>query len=237
MAVEKHHRHFEEMLDALAKKLLRMGGLVEEAIARSVKALVDRDSALAMQVIQEDLEVDRIELEIDHLCMETLALQQPMARDLRFITTAMKIVTDLERIGDLAGNVAERVLELNREPQLKPYIDIPLMGRRAQEMVHGALDAFVRRDSELARAVIGMDDDLDRRMEQIFRELVSFMVEDRKTITRALRLSIVSKCFERIGDQATNICEQVVYMTEARVIKHPALTRPDAADRDEGAEE
>lgn len=237
MAFEKHHRHFEEMLDALAEKLLRMGGLVEEAIARSVKALVDRDSALAMQVIQEDLEVDRIELEIDHLCMETLALQQPMARDLRFITTAMKIVTDLERIGDLAGNVAERVLELNREPQLKPYIDIPLMGRRAQEMVHGALDAFVRRDSGLARAVIGMDDDLDRRMEQIFRELVSFMVEDRKTITRALRLSIVSKCFERIGDQATNICEQVVYMTEARVIKHPALTRPDAQVRNEDAEE
>ena len=217
------HRHFEDRLNEIAELVLRVGGLVEEAISRSVRALVDRDSALARAVIGEDAEIDRLELEIDRLSLEALALQQPFARDLRFICTAMKITTDLERMGDLAVNVAERALELNTEPQLKPFIDIPLMARRAQEMVHGSLDAFVERDPERARRVIAMDDDLDRRMEQIFRELVAYMVEDPQTITRALRLSFVTKYFERIGDQATNVCEQVVYMTEGTVIKHPWL--------------
>jgi len=221
--MEKIHRNFQEKLDDLSELLLRLGGMVEEAIGRSVRALVDRDSRLASQVILDDAAVDRLELEIDQLCMELLALQQPFARDLRFITTAMKITTDLERMGDLAVNVSERALELNREPQLKPFIDIPLMARRAQEMVHGALDAFVRRDSEAARRVIHMDDELDGRMEQVFVELVSFMVEDPQSIPRALRLSFIAKYFERIGDQATNVCEQVVYMTEGRVIKHPWL--------------
>jgi phosphate transport system protein len=135
----------------------------------------------------------------------------------------MKITTDLERMGDLAVNVAERAIELNDEPQIKPFIDIPLMAGRAQEMVHEALDAFVRRDAEAARRVIALDDELDRRMEQVFRELVSYMLEDAHSITRALRLSFVAKYFERIGDQATNVCEQVVYMAEGRVIKHPRL--------------
>ena len=170
------------------------------------------------------MEVDRLELEIDELCMEMLAMQQPVARDLRFIATAMKIVVDLERMGDLAVNVSERTLELNEEPQLKPFIDIPLMARRAQEMVHGALDAFVARDPAAARRVIAMDDELDHRMEQIFRELLSYMIEEPSSITRALRLNFIAKYFERMGDQATNVCEQVVYMTEARVIKHPRLT-------------
>lgn len=221
--MERQHRHFEEKLDELSERLLRMGGLVEESIGRSVRALVDRDSELARQVIDEDGEVDRIELEIDALCMEILALQQPFARDLRFITTAMKITTDLERMGDLAVNVSERTLELNEEAQLKPFIDIPLMARRAEQMVHDALDAFVRRDADAARGVILLDDDLDRRMELVFREVVSFMVEDPQCIARALRLTSVARYFERIGDHATNLCEQVVYMVEGRVIKHPWL--------------
>ena len=156
--------------------------------------------------------------------MEMLAMHQPVARDLRFITTGLRITSDLERIGDIAANVCERTLELNEEPQLKPFIDIPLMARRAQEMVHGALDAFVRGDAAAARRVLEMDDELDRRMVQIFRELVSYMIEQPGSITRALRLNFVAKYFERIGDQATNICEQVVYMAEGRVIKHPRLT-------------
>ena len=223
--MEKAHRHLEDFLEALSEKTLRMGGLVEEAIGRSIRALVERDSALAEQVIREDIEVDRLELEIDKLCMETLALQQPMAKDLRFITTAMKITTDLERIADLAVNVSERTRELNAEPQLKPYIDLPVMARRAQQMVHGSLEAFVQRDSEMARRVLLMDDELDRRMEQMFRELLSYMIEEPQTISRALRLTFIAKYFERIGDQATNICEQVVYMKDARVIKHPAIPK------------
>jgi phosphate transport system protein len=198
---------------------------VEEAIGRSVEALAQRDSDLARQVIARDAEADRLELEIDQLCMELLALQQPMAKDLRFIATAMKITPDLERIGDHAVNVCERAIELNQEPRLEPFVDLPRMARRAQEMVRQALDAFVHRDAVAARAVIAMDDALDTRMEQTFRELVSSMLEDQGTITRALRLAFVAKYFERIGDQATNICEQVVFMTEGEVIKHPGLER------------
>lgn len=227
--MERPTRHLEEQLDLLSEKILLLGGLVEQAIGRAVGALVGRDSEAAREVIADDAKLDAVELEIDRLCLEILALKQPLARDLRFITTAMKITTDLERIGDIAVNVGERALELNEEPQLKPFVDLPLMARRAQEMVHGALDAFVRRDAREARAVIAMDDDLDRRMEQIFRELMSFMIEDPRSITRALRLTFVAKYFERIGDQATNVCEQVVYMCEGQVIKHPWL----ASDRPE----
>ncbi len=229
--MEKSRRAWEEELDLLSEKILRLGGLVEEAIGRSVTALVERDSDLAREVVASDASVDRAELEIDQLCMELLALHQPMARDLRFVTTAMKITTDLERMADIAANVCERVIELNQEPQLKPFVDLPVMARRAQRMVHGALDAFVQRDALAARAVIAMDDDLDRRMEQVFRELVSFMVEDPRTVTRALRLTFVAKYFERIADQATNVCEQVVYMTEGRVIKHPGITSGGGSDR------
>ena len=228
--MEKLQRHFEEQLDILSEKILVMGGLVEEAIGRSVAALVERDSDIARKVIADDARVDRLELEIDQLCTSILGLQAPMARDLRFVTTAMKITTDLERIADLAVNVSERALELNEEPQLKPFIDIPVMARHAQEMVRGALDAFVQRDAASARAVIELDDRLDERMEQIFRELLSYMIEDQRTISRALRLVFVAKSFERVGDQATNICEQVVYMTEGRVIKHPYLAARSAPD-------
>jgi phosphate transport system protein len=197
-----------------------MGGLVEQAIGLSVEALVRRENKIAAQVIQGDETIDQLELEIDQLVMETLARYQLAARDLRFMTTAMKIAPDLERIGDYATSIAERAIELNAEAPIKQLVDIPLMARRAQEMVRGALDAFVNRDATAARAVIAMDDDLDRRLEQIFRVMVSYMIEDPRTITRAIRLTFVAKSFERMGDQATNICEMVVYMAEGRVIKH-----------------
>jgi len=228
--MEKLQRHFQDQLDILSEKILVMGGCVEETIGNVVSALVGRDSDLARRVIRDDEKVDRFDLEIDQLGMEILGLHQPVARDLRFVITAMKITNDLERIADLCTNVAERAIELNAEPQLKPFIDIPLMARRAQQMVRGALDAFVERDAAAARAVIAMDDVLDERMEQVFRELLSFMTEDPKTTTRALRLMFVAKYFERMGDQATNIGEQIVFMAEGRVIKHPAITADDGLD-------
>jgi phosphate transport system protein len=218
--MERIQRHFQERLDLLSERILRLGGLVEQAIGRSVRALVERNSELAREVVHDDREVDRLELELDELCMELLALQQPMARDLRFIATAMKITPDLERIGDHAVNISERAIEINKEPPLAPLIDISAMASRAQEMVRGALDALVRRDADAARAVIVMDDELDVRMEQVFRTLLSYMIEDPGTISRALRLTFVAKYFERIGDQATNVSEQIVYMIEAQVIKH-----------------
>jgi phosphate transport system protein len=229
MTMERGSTLFEEQLADISEKVLRLGGLVEEAIGLSYRALIERDTDLARRVISGDAEVDKLELEIDHLCVEALARHQPMAGDLRFLTTAMKITPDLERIADHAVNISERTLELNEEPPLNALVDIPLMATRAQEMVRGALDAFVRRDSQAARQVIAMDDDLDRRMELVFRVLLSHMIEDTRTISRALRLTFVAKYFERIGDMATNICEQVVYMSEARVVKH--------ANLDSGADE
>jgi len=230
--MDSSRSHFEQQLQSLSEKILRLGGLVEEAIGRSVRALVDRDSDLGRKVLAGDKDIDALELEIDDLCMELLARNQPMARDLRFITTAMKITPDLERIADHAVNISERAIELNEEPPLRVLVDMPLMALRAQEMLRGALDAFVRRSADAAMSVIRMDDDLDRRMEQVFRLLLSHMIEDPKTITRALRLTFVAKYFERIGDQATNICEQVIYMADARVIKHTFVRDPGDAPRD-----
>ncbi len=221
--MERTQHRLQERLDLLSEKILGLGGLVEEAIGGSVRALVDRDSDLARQVIERDQAIDALELEIDELCMEILALHQPLAVDLRIVATAMKITPDLERIGDHAVNIAERTLELNEEPRLEPLVDITQMAQRAQQMVRGALDAFVRRDAAAAWAVVRMDDELDRRMESVFRVLLSHMLEDPRTIRRSLRLTFVAKYFERIGDQATNISEQVVFMTEARVIKHKIL--------------
>jgi phosphate transport system protein len=161
-----------------------------------------------------------LELDIDQFTMELLARYQLAARDLRFVTTAMQITTDLERMADHAVNICHRAIELNTEAPLKPLVDIPLMARRTQEMVRAALDAFVNRDADAARDVIPMDDELDHRMETIFRELLSYMLEDPRTIRRAIRLTFLAKEFERIGDEATNICEEVVYMVEGKVIKH-----------------
>ncbi len=197
-----------------------MGALVESQIRQSLTALVDRNEELAQQVIQNDHHVNTMDVEVDEVCLELLALHQPAARDLRFITTAMKISTELERMSDLAENICERAIELNEEPQLKPYIDIPLMAERAIKMVRESLDAFVRWDSGLARKVLDDDDSVDNLNEQIFRELLSFMIENPQTISRAIRLSFISKYIERIADHATNVAELIVYMVEGKIIRH-----------------
>ena len=213
-------RHFHEELEALKQTLLAMGGLVEDQIRRAMQALVERDDDLAAQVIERDREVNAYDIEVDEKCVELLALNQPTAGDLRFITTAMKIVTDLERIGDQAVNIAQRTIELNREPQLKPYIDLPRMSEQAQRMVKDSLDAFVARDTMLARRVCGDDDSVDALKEQIFRELLTFMMEDPKTIPRAIRLIFISRSLERVADHATNIAEMVVYLVESKMVRH-----------------
>jgi phosphate transport system protein len=213
-------RHFHEELDALKQTLLAMGGLVEDQMRHAMQALVDRNDALASEVIERDRPVNAYDLEVDAQCVELLALHQPAAGDLRFITTAMKIVTDLERIGDQAVNIAERVIELNREPQLKPYIDLPRMAARAQAMVKESLDAFVARDTELARRVRAEDDEVDALKEQIFRELLTFMMEDPRSIPRAIRLILISRCMERVADHATNIAEMVIYLVEGKMVRH-----------------
>jgi phosphate transport system protein len=213
-------RHFHEELEGVKQTLLAMGGLVEDQIRRAMKALLERDDALAQEVIDRDRQVNTYDVEIDEQCVSLLALHQPAAGDLRFITTAMKIVTDLERIGDQAVNIAQRVLELNREPRLKPYIDLPRMAERAQRMVKESLDAFVARDTALARQVCGEDAEVDALKEQIFRELLTFMMEDPRTIPRAIRVILISRFLERVADHATNIAEMVVYLVEGKMIRH-----------------
>ena len=213
-------RHFHEELEALKQTLLAMGGLVEDQIRRVMRALTERDDALAQEVIDRDRQVNAYDVEVDETCVNLLALHQPAAGDLRFITTAMKIVTDLERIGDQAVNIGQRVLELNREPQLKPYIDLPRMAERAQAMVKESLDAFVTRDTELARRVCAADAEVDALKEQIFRELLTFMMEDTRTISRAIRLILISRFMERVADHATNIAEMVIYMVEGKMVRH-----------------
>jgi phosphate transport system protein len=213
-------RHFEEELTRLKEKILKMGALVEAQIAGSIKALVERDTDLARQTIQNDHQVNAMDVEIDEECIRLLALYQPAARDLRFITTAMKITTDLERMSDLSEDICERAIELAEEPLLKPYIDIPRMAEAAQKMVRETLDAFVNKDAALARKVCSEDQFIDDLTHQIFRELLSYMVEDQTTITRAIRISFVSKYIERIGDHATNIAEMVVYLVEGKIIRH-----------------
>jgi phosphate transport system protein len=213
-------RHFHDELEALKQTLLAMGALVEDQIRRVMRALVERDSDLAQDVIDRDRQVNAYDVEVDEKCVELLALYQPAAGDLRFITTAMKIVTDLERIGDQAVNIAQRALELNREPQLKPYIDLPRMADNAQRMVKESLDAFVARDTGLARRVCAEDSTVDDLKEQIFRELLTFMMEDPRTIPRAIRLIFISRFLERVADHATNIAEMVVYMVESKMVRH-----------------
>ena len=215
-------RHFDQDLANLKRQLLAMGSLVESQIEQALKALVDRDSDLAVTVIERDHDVNALDVEIDDFCIQLLALQQPTASDLRFVTTGMKISSELERMGDLAESIALRALELNVEPQLKPYIDIPRMARCTMQMVKQCLDAFVNSDPVLARRVCTDDDFVDDLNEQLFRELLSFMLENTNTITRAIRLTFVAKSLERIADHATNIGELVVYMVEGKNIRHIA---------------
>ncbi|MEW6374916.1 MAG: phosphate signaling complex protein PhoU [Thermodesulfobacteriota bacterium] len=214
--------HFQKELEELKESLLKMAALVEEAIRDSVQSLVKRDSALAQKTFEGEDRINKMEIAIDDMCLRLLALRQPMAADLRFITSAMKIVTDLERMGDQAFNIAERAISLNQEPQLKPYIDIPRMAEITQSMVKDVLDAFLTRNSKLARSVCEKDDLVDGLNDQVFRELLTYMISDQKTITRAVHLMIVSRCLERIADHATNIAEDVIFMVDALVIKHHA---------------
>lgn len=214
------HRHFDDELKDLKAKLLRMGGMVEDQIQGALRALVERDSRLAREIIENDRQVNTLDVEVDEDCLRLLALQQPTARDLRLITTAMKISTELERMSDLAENVCERAIELNEEPQLKPYIDIPRMANWALQMVREALDAFVMSDPALARKVTADDDFIDDLTQQLFRELLSFMIENPQTITRAIRITFIAKYLERIADHATNVAELVVYMVEGKIIRH-----------------
>jgi len=209
-----------EELDRLREMLLKMASLVEESIRDSVKSLVERDSELARRVIEGDRVVNGMDVRIDEECIKLLALVQPMASDLRFITTAMKITTDLERIADNAVNISERALELNVEPILKPYIDVPTMAHIAGGMVRDAIEAFVNRDSKLAMDVIMRDDEIDDLHVAILEEVSAIMAKDPSTIHRALKVISVSKYLERIGDHATNIAEVVIYMIEGKIIRH-----------------
>ncbi|HEY3303796.1 MAG TPA: phosphate signaling complex protein PhoU [Candidatus Binatia bacterium] len=220
MLAQHTDKKYEEDLKKLREDILYMGGLVENQIQKAVSSLVERDSALAETIIQRDHEVNRLDVEIDDLCIRLLALHQPAARDLRFITTALKITTDLERIGDMAVNICERALELNVEPQLKPYIDIPRMARTSERMIRESLDAFVREDTDLALKVCKDDQEVDDLNSQIFRETISFMIEDPHTINRAMKISSISKYLERIADHATNIAEMVVFMVKGKSIRH-----------------
>lgn len=217
---ERKDTHLEGELKALKEKVLRMGGMVEGMIAKSIRSLVERESSLAEETIAADQKVDDMEIEIDELGVQLLARYQPMARDLRFVSTAMKIVANLERMADLAVNISERALELNREPMVKPYIDIPRMAEHAQKMLKEALDAFVTGDTELAVKVCKDDQYIDDLNDQVYRELLTFMIEDPRTIGRATKITFVSKYLERIADHATNIAEMVVYVVEGRDIRH-----------------
>lgn len=211
---------FDNELEALKERVLKLGSMVETAIRDSVRSLVERDSELAKEVIKKDHQINALEVEIDEECIRLIALRQPKAGDLRFITTTMKIITDLERMGDLAEDICERAIELNEEPQLKPYIDIPRMAEIAQGMVRDSLDAFVKRCTKLPYEVIKRDDEVDNLTVQVFNELLFYMIQDPKTTSKAVKLTYIAKYLERIADHATNIAEMVIYMVEGKIIRH-----------------
>ena len=209
-----------EELEHLKEMLLKMAAMVESSIRESVTSLVERNVDLANKVIEDDHTINRFDVEIDEECIRLLALKQPMGKDLRFITTAMKITSDLERIADNSVNIAERAVELYKEPQLKPYIDIPKMRNIASGMVRDAIDAFVKEDKKLARDVIVLDDEVDDLNDAVLKELMFIMTQVPGTVSRAMKVSYVSKYLERMADHATNIAEMVIYMVEGKIIRH-----------------
>lgn len=220
--MEREHiiKQYDAELNEIRTLILQMGGKVEVMISNCIKALVDRNSELAESTIPSDHEVNHLEVLIDEKCLEVLARRQPAARDLRFITLALKIVTDMERIGDQCVSIARRVKELNEEPPLKPYIDLPRLAESSRAMVRESLDAFVRGDEVLALQVCENDQYVDDLNVQIQRELLTFMIEDPGTISRALKLNYISKCLERIADHATNVAEMVIFMIKGKDIRH-----------------
>lgn len=219
---EREHtsKAFEHQLRELKDKLLLMSHHAEKMIADSIRSLVERRPSLADEVIKSDDTMDQLEIEIDNLCYQVLALEQPVARDLRFVATALKIVRDIERIGDIAVNIAERVSELIHEPELKRMIDLPIMANAAQTILKDSLDAFVNSDAELAEKVIRDDKFIDDCYEQIFRELLTYMMEDTKYISRALKVIFIAKHLERVGDHSSNIAEMVVFLVRGQDIRH-----------------
>ena len=221
------HRHFQDELDALKAKLAEMAGLAEEAVRNAVTALLKRDEPMALAVVNGDNLIDDLEIEIEDLSVRLLALQQPMARDLRLITSAMKIAGDLERVGDLAVNIAEAAKRYVGHAPVKHLIDIPRMADIAQRMLRDALDSYVKRNTDMARLVLDTDDELDGLKTQVFRELLTYMLQDPSTIEPALDVILVSRHLERIGDHATNIAEDVIFMVEAQDVRHHdwAVTR------------
>jgi len=218
--VKRTSQHYEMELQSIKQSLLYLGALTEHAIENVLISLLERKSDLARTVIDGDAEIDKLDTEIEDRCIRLLALRQPIARDLRFITTGIKINGHLERIGDMAVNIAEKVIALNEEPQLKPYIDLPRMADIAREMIRGSIDALVREDCQLANRIRRMDTAIDTLNEQIFRELLTFMLEDGRTIHRALLIMQVSKNLERIADHAKGIADMVVYMVTGINVRH-----------------
>jgi phosphate transport system protein len=212
--------HLDQELADLKQSLLRMAGIAEQSVAQALKALIQRDNALAEKIDADDDQLDLLQIEIDDRCIKLLALRQPTARDLRFVTMTMKISSELERIGDEAVNIAHRARDLGQEPLLKPLVDIPRMAEISRGMIRDALDAFVYEKTDLARQTITRDEDVDNLNRQLHRELTSFMIEDPHTITRCLNLMSVAHNLERIGDHATNIAEEIVYLYEGRDIRH-----------------
>jgi phosphate transport system protein len=213
-------RQYEEELQQLRARVLEMGGLVEKQIGDAMTSLVDRNSELAREVIGRDHTVNYLDVAIDEASTRLLALHQPAGRDLRLIMTSVRIATDLERIGDIAQNICERAIELNEEPPLKPYVDLPQMAEWSRAMLRDSLDAFVREDTELALQVCQRDDFIDNLTAQIFREMLSHMSQDPQSVGRAVRILGLAKYLERIADHATNIGEMVIYMVKGKSIRH-----------------
>lgn len=213
-------RKFDEELNNLKEKLMQMAALAEESITLAVRSLKERNEAYAQRVFEGEETLNLLDIEIDNLGMQLFALRQPMAVDLRLITATMRIAVELERIGDLAVNIAQRSLELLKQPPLKPLIDIPRMADIAQQMVRDAIDAFVNKNDKLAKNVCERDDEVDDLNDQIFRELLTYMMQDPKTIEIAVELILVGRHLERIADHATNIGEDVIYMVKGKTIKH-----------------
>ena len=213
-------KHYSEQLAGLREQVLRMGGLVEQMTQRVIQALVERNVGILPEIRSMETQVNLLHIEIDEACIELIALRQPAAVDLRFIAAAMKINTDMERIGDQAINIVERAEVLLTVPPLKPLIDIPRMADIVQEMLKASLDAFVNGDDALALETIHRDDEVDQLKDQVFRELLTYMMADPSTIPRAMELILVSRHLERIGDHATNICEDVIFMVMGKDVRH-----------------